>query len=84
MEQYFVVRSTEDGTTIEAMSLEACVEEMPTGTVYLAQIPDNDQGYWLRTPATAVLVIRGEIVNPWEEDRLNEIIAPEERRHAGP
>ena len=62
---YFVVRSTEDGITIqETESAVFCVVNAMEQPIFLDHIPEFDKGYFWKESEGAVVVIKGEIIVP--------------------
>ncbi len=71
---YFILRSTEDGTTISKPLEHAEVMKRITpnkdgethygqGITFLQRVPESDKGCWY-APDNAVLIIKGEIIVP--------------------
>ena len=76
-ETYFVVTSTEGGTTIEAVDEDVLLERITTnddgythyghGSIQFADhVPTSDSGHWddPSIPDGAILIIKGSIVVP--------------------
>jgi len=69
---YFIVRSGEDGTSIEGPLTESEVLKRIEGRetyygsnlTFLSEIPENDKGYWDTRHSNPILIIKGEIIVP--------------------
>ena len=75
---YFILRSGEDGTSIDGpfTEVEALKRVQPNsdGECYygvapqfLHEVPKSDGGCWMNVPENALLIIKGEIIVPKEE-----------------
>lgn len=71
---YFILTSGEDGTTIEQVTedeLKKRITPDKDGDTYygsklefLGKVPKNDKGCWYGVSESAMLIIKGEIVQP--------------------
>lgn len=74
---YFILRSGEDGTRIEAVTEEQLLKRITpdkdghtdygSDIKFLGKVPESDRGCWMGVPDAAILIIKGEIVIPKEK-----------------
>ncbi len=67
---YFVITSGEDGTLVREMDKEQLqnvirdLQESYAQPVFLDHVPESDKGCWMGVDEGAILIIKGEIIQP--------------------
>ena len=81
---YFLLRSDEDGTTIEEIPKDELLERITPNEYnetyygydlnFLSHIPANDKGYWVGAKHNDVIIIKGEIIVPKPKNYITKYI----------
>lgn len=92
MESYFILHSSDDGTTIDMVPKEELSKRITPdagGCTYyghrqlhfLERVPQSDKGCWWNVPENSVLIIKGQIVIPQPVSVVTEfkVLGPEMR-----